>query len=111
MVRAAMVAVVVAMIATAVPARAAGPPPICSDPDVLDWVRQSLREREPYGAMQSRTVNEAPGSVGDVVRCSVCVQPFVYDPGRRQMVPVSRCEAHGFVVRTLPRGFLVLSVD
>ena len=87
------------------------PSSVCANPDVLDWVRQHLRARAPYARIDPRTVNEAPGEAGDVVRCGVCAQSFVYDAARARMTPVARCEPHGYRVRARPNGFVVLSLD
>ena len=110
-----MIRVAIALVALLLaggPASAGAPPrPVCANPDVLDWVAQNLRERHVYARLDPRTVRESPGAAGDVVRCGVCVEVFAYDADRYGMTPLVRCEAHGYVVRARPNGFLILSVD
>ncbi len=100
-----------AVLLAGVPACAGAPPPVCRNPDVLDWVTLRLSERNLYTHLYPSTVSEAPGAPGDVVRCNVRTQVFVYDANRNGMRPFPRWEVHGYAVRTGPNGFVVLSVD
>lgn len=96
------------------PARAGAPlppPPACASPDVVEHVALRLRARNAYAEVDPRTVSEAPTVVGNVVRCGICVRVFVYDAPRTGMIPTVRCEAHGYIVRARPNGFVVLSVE
>jgi hypothetical protein len=81
--------------------------PVCRESTVVDEMTREIRSRSYYAEVDPRLVTEQPTTDSRVVRCQVCVQMSPYDTMRFGDRPIQQCQAHGFEILILTRGFVV----
>ncbi len=81
------------------------PEPICTRPEIVDFVGREVRQNSPYAQMLTDTIGERPSQVSAVVLCAVTVvhRDFDYIKYRTQ----TWAEDQEYTVRWLAPGYEV----
>jgi hypothetical protein len=84
--------------------------PVCREPSVVDEMTHEIRNRDYYTKVDPQLVTETSTPYPNIVHCQVCILSAPYDMTRFGDQPVRRCLEHGFEVRILSNGFVVLDM-